>query len=182
MILTSLYVPANWNVNILKSRYTSSYRLYLLNDTYRFVIPLIVDSSKLSWCSSTRNLIIKGSTSTHHFPMYINSLSILLYSFSRPLFRKIKFKGKGYYIYKNHRNTVAPQFGFSHRIYIYNFYNSVKFIGKTCVILFGLNKQDVINSSIDIRRQRYINVFTGRGVRFARQVVYRKPGKVSSYK
>ena len=34
---------------------------------------------------------------------------------------KIRFEGKGYYLYKNLRNTLAPKFGFAHRIYLYYF-------------------------------------------------------------
>jgi len=29
---------------------------------------------------------------------------------------------------------------------------------------------------------RPINIFTGRGVRFAKQIIYKKAGKVSSYR
>lgn len=102
--------------------------------------------------------------------------------FTKPTFTKLKFKGKGYYIYKCNRNTVAPQFGFSHRIYLYNFRSYIKFIGKTCVIIFGLAKDEILPQAIALRKQRPINIFTGRGVRLARQVIYRKPGKVSTYK
>jgi ribosomal protein L6P/L9E len=57
----------------------------------------------------------------------------------------MKFKGKGYYIYKNFRNTIAPQFGYSHRIYIYAFNIRVKFLSKTSILLFGLSKRDILS-------------------------------------
>nr|AEV66653.1 rpl6_ii [Oxytricha trifallax] len=38
----------------------------------------------------------------------------MFYAFSKIFFKKLKFRGKGYYVYKNKRNTVALQFGYSH--------------------------------------------------------------------
>ena len=100
----------------------------------------------------------------------------------KEFFKKLKFKGKGYYLYKNLRNTLTPQFGYFHRIYVYSFFNRVKFLSKTKFIVFGLIKNDVISVSHNIKSKRYINIFTSRGVRFARQIVYKKTGKVSSYR
>ena len=106
----------------------------------------------------------------------------ILHSFSKLFFQKLKFKGKGYYIYKNIRNTITPQFGHAHRIYLYSFYVSVKFLTKTTVFLFGSSKRDILTTARSIYSAKPINVFTGRGVRFSRQIVYKKTGKVSSYR
>jgi ribosomal protein L6P/L9E len=95
---------------------------------------------------------------------------------------KLKFKGKGYYIFKNKRNTVTPQFGFSHRIYIYAFSLMVKFLSKTKILIFGLSKKDIFRIGLLIKQIRPINIFTGRGIRFSKQIIYRKVGKVSSYR
>jgi hypothetical protein len=35
---------------------------------------------------------------------------------------------------------------------------------------------------LGIKSMRPINIFTGRGVRFSRQIIYKKVGKVSSYR
>ena len=95
---------------------------------------------------------------------------------------KVKFKGKGYYIFKNNRQTVTPQFGHSHRLYVYSYFTSVKFLSKTHIFIFGLLHSDVLKSATDIKGMRPINIFTGRGVRFSRQIIYKKTGKVSSYR
>ena len=49
-------------------------------------------------------------------------------------------------------------------------------------MLFGTSYQDIISVGLRIKRLRSINIFTGRGVRFNKQVVYKKTGKVSSYR
>ena len=105
-----------------------------------------------------------------------------MFLFTSFFFIKIKFRGKGYYIYKNKRNTIAPQFGYAHRIYIYSFFNYVKFLTKTKVLIFGFSKKDIITNAFNIKRQRPINIFTGKGVRFAKQLIYKKTGKVSAYR
>jgi ribosomal protein L6P/L9E len=102
--------------------------------------------------------------------------------FTRLYFTKFKFKGKGYYIYKSFRNTIAFRFGYAHRTYVYSFFVSVRFITKTTILVFGLNKYDLLSFSQDFKQIRKINIFTGRGIRFSRQIIYQKVGKVSMYR
>lgn len=116
------------------------------------------------------------------FRLYFTELNQVFASFHRPFFKKVKFRGKGYYIYKNKRNTITPQFGYSHRLYLYSYFSSVIFLSKTSVFVFGLVKADVITTCMGIKAMRPINIFTGRGVRFSRQIIYKKVGKVSSYR
>ena len=85
-------------------------------------------------------------------------------------------------MYKTLRNTIAPQFGYAHRVYVYAPSISVKFLSKTKIILFGLSKKDIFSGGYNLFNVKPMNIFTGRGVRFARQVVYKKTGKVSSYR
>jgi len=117
--------------------------------------------------------------STILFKNYYNKVFRI---FNTPIVFKIKFKGKGYYLYKNKRNTITPQFNYAHRILIYSYFVGVKFLSKTTLLLFGYNKNVLLRAAKGIKAPRPINIFTGRGVRFARQVIYKKVGKVSSYR
>jgi ribosomal protein L6P/L9E len=152
------------------------------NDKYNFVLPFKSEYSHISFGFSTSVVKIETLSANSYYSSFISHYAKVLNSFYKPSFKKIKFRGKGYYIYKNPRNTIAPQFGYSHRLYIYSYFNKVKFIGKTTVVLFGLVKNDLIRAGLDLKSKRSMNIFTGRGVRFARQVVYKKQGKVSSYR
>ena len=131
---------------------------------------------------SSNTLKLESLLANNYYTTYLNLYASIISSFYKPMFKKLKFRGKGYYIYKNSRNTIAPQFGYSHRLYIYSYFNKVKFIGKTVVVLFGIVKQDITKAAVNLKSKRSINIFTGRGVRFSRQVVYKKQGKVSSYR
>jgi ribosomal protein L6P/L9E len=55
-------------------------------------------------------------------------------------------------------------------------------LNKTSLIVFGMNSENVYLVTQGIFSWRPLNIFTSRGVRFSKQVVYKKSGKVSSYR
>ena len=128
------------------------------------------------------NLSFNFFFKNNFYSIFWNLFKIIFYSFSTIFFKKLKFKGKGYYIYKNIRNTIALQFGYSHLLYLYSYYISVKFITKTTVLIFGINYSNLLLSSFSLYNVKKINIFTAKGIRFAKQIIYRKTGKVSSYR
>lgn len=130
----------------------------------------------------THSFIVSDRYRGSYFQFYNLLFNRALAQFTLPFFLKIKFKGKGYSLYKNRRNTVTSKLGHSHRIYIYAFFTTVKFLAKTSVIVFGLSKVDVLSTGFLIKQARPMNLFTGRGVRFNRQIVYRKTGKISTHR
>ena len=130
----------------------------------------------------TSSIGITFVTKTHYIYLYLKQLQKLIYLFSQVQFARMKFRGKGYYIYRTLRNTIAPNFGYAHRVYVYAYFVSLKVLSKTAIILFGLVKNDLLKVGYNFKATRPINVFTGRGVRFARQIIYKKTGKVSSYR
>jgi len=130
----------------------------------------------------TNTLNLSFLFKNNFYGLFFNFFKNIFYSFTSVFFKKLKFKGKGYYIYKNKRNSIALQFGYSHLLYLYSFFISIKFLSKTSVFLFGLNKSEIINYSKQFINVRPINIFTLKGVRFARQIIYRKTGKISTYR
>lgn len=178
------HVPVNWSVLLLKSIALSTpYTIiYAYSKTYFFQFPLPTQHVGLNFTSQVQVATFTQYYSNSFFLTFMNIFNLVLYSFFRVFFNKLKFKGKGYYIYKNARNTITPQFGYSHRLYFYSFFVSVKFLSKTTIFIFGLSNKDIYLKSHQIQTSKPINIFTGRGVRFSRQVVYKKTGKVSSYR
>ena len=156
--------------------------VYLYKPAYflNFAIPPY--SSYRMYDPQTSAFYLVHPHTSYLYESYLRSLNEMFSYFYRPSFTKIRFKGKGYYIYKNRRNTIAPQFGYAHRVYIYAPAVSVQFLSKTKILIFGFSRRDIFKASYSIQAARPINVFTGRGVRFARQVIYKKTGKVSSYR
>lgn len=179
----TLYIPRAWSFLLLTHNIKKSHQLlYLYSDLYFFKL-LIYKNLRVLYHDPIASIIhLKMIYVYSYFSTYFKIISSLFYSFTRVFFVKLKFKGKGYYIYKNKRNTITPQFGHAHRIYVYTYYTSVKFLSKTSVFVFGLSKQDVLKAGVSIKALKPINIFTGRGVRFNREIIYRKVGKVSSYR
>ena len=132
----------------------------------------------------TNNIFICNKTciTNENKILYINLIQNIIDKFKKIKFKKIKFEGKGYYLYKNFRNTLAPKFGFAHRLYNYNYSTWIKVLNKTKLLFFNYNKEDLNCVSHSLRLLRPRNVFTGRGVRFARSERLKKRGKVSSFR
>ena len=177
-----LYVPPSWDVVIMANNISSSTVVYFLSRSYFLKFAIKNYSLSLSldkWCGI---LNIKSIYSNSVYSSFIKSFfSSSKLFFSIP-FKKLKFKGKGYYLYKSFRNTIAPQFGYSHRLYVYSYFANLKFLSKTAILFFGFSNSDLLKPAHNLKYLRSINIFTGRGVRFARQRIYKKQGKVSSYR
>lgn len=181
----SFHVPYSWKIVALSPNTLKSNDLpliYLYSKTYYYHLILPKNINYLNLDSNTNSVLFWSLYTEVFWRTYWTFLNQTFSAFSRPFFLKIKFKGKGYYIFKNKKQTITPQFGHSHRLYLYSSFASVKFLSKTHILVFGLLKSDTVRVGLGIYNMRPINIFTGRGVRFSRQVIYRKQGKVSSYK
>jgi hypothetical protein len=176
------YIPPTCNITFLLNKATKSYYFYIYSSIYFFKIPITNLKTLPMFDKNSRGLIINLTFINNYTKLYISLLKSFSNVLLKPFFIKVKFKGKGYYLYKSYRNTVTPQFGYSHRLYLYSFFCKVKFLSKTSLICFGLSVTSVKNTSINLVKWRRINIFTGRGVRFSKQIIYKKSGKVSSYR
>lgn len=179
-----LYIPSGWNLIILKPKTVTSSNLilYIYSEIYYFKLAIIQSFLFWNYNNYSHSLRISNRYVSSFYRTYFTKIRNIFYSFSKLFFLKLKFKGKGYYIYKTYRNTITHQFGHSHRWYIHAYFVSVKFLNKTTVFLFGSSKRDVFVIGHSIKHSKFINIFTGRGVRFVKQILYKKTGKVSSYR
>ena len=176
-------LPSNWKRVLVQSKKTrKDYILYLFNEYYYFKIFVINSYLKLYVDNVSNTLVIRHSFGVPFDSFFYKLFINLFRSFSYWFYTRLKIRGKGYYVYKNFRNTITHQFGHSHRRYIYAYFVFTKFLSKTVVYLAGNSKSDIFLVGKTIQRSKYINIFTGRGVRFSRQVLYRKTGKVSAYR
>ena len=180
---TICYLPTFWKKVLLKSKGWGNYLLiYLISDLYFFKLVIKLDSTILTLDNNSNNIVFKNYFEPFFKAFFLKNLKILFQSFSYWFFTKIKVKGKGYYLYKNARNTITHQLGHSHRRYLYSYFVFIKFLSKTTLYLAGLSKNDIFLAGRNIQKSKYINIFTGRGVRFAKQRIYKKTGKVSTYR
>jgi ribosomal protein L6P/L9E len=167
---------------MLAQNKTNHLHLYLSSPVYQVRVPITSQLAGLSFDPNTNLVKLHTLYTNASYRTFWNSLKKSIKAFYSPTFIKLRFKGKGYYIYKNKRNTITPQFGYAHRLYLYSYFVSVKFLSKTSIIIFGFTFTDLVKIGLGVKKMRPINIFTGRGVRFSRQVIYKKVGKVSSYR
>ena len=177
-----VYKPSGWDALVLRNPVRDCCVIFFYSQYYYFKLSLPKTISQVTYNPNSSMFVLHSLYINNNYRMFLSYLDLVFTAFYKPFFRKVKFKGKGYYIYKNKRNTITPQFGYSHRLYLYSYFASVKFLSKTSVFVFGLLKSDVIFTTLGIKSMRPINIFTGRGVRFSREVIYKKVGKVSSYR
>lgn len=179
------YIPSQWNFIILNLNYLlkKNYLFYFYSNPYYFCLHLnLKPLDKFFFDQQTKTLKLQKTFNNNLFNVYWTHFKTIFYSFSFFFFKKIKFKGKGYYAYKGKRNTVAMQFGYSHLLRIFAFKINLKFSTKTSIFMFGINKNDLLKAAYGFKNKRSNNIFTGKGIRFTRQITYRKAGKVSSYR
>ncbi len=97
-------------------------------------------------------------------------------------YAKIRYKGKGYKLYLKKENRIFFQFGLSHKWYVSDVYSHFFFLMKGKLLFLGLNKKVFYDFLFRLIRSRYLNIFTARGLRLSRQVVFKKVGKISAYR
>jgi hypothetical protein len=154
----------------------------MYSSIYFFSVSIPKNIVSLTYDVNTHVIMIHTLFISTFYKIFLIKFKECINLFYAPQFLKLKFKGKGYYVYKNKRSTITPQFGYAHRLYLYSYFISVKFLSKTSIFLFGFTKSDLLKVGHGLKQMRPINIFTGRGVRFAKQIIYKKQGKVSSYR
>ena len=177
-----MYLPDTYNCVFFTSKVNGDYLVRIYNTTYFFNLTIPAYIENVFFDSNVSAILISTIYAQSFYKMYWKHMLTVFDALNRPFFLKLKFKGKGYYIFKNKRQVITPQFGHAHRLYFYAYFASVKFLSKTSIFLFGLIQTDLIKVGLGIYHMRPINIFTGRGVRFSRQIIYKKTGKVSSYR
>jgi len=97
-------------------------------------------------------------------------------------YKRVSYTGKGYRIYIKNKSKLYFQLGYSHKYYLFSYDVTLKPILKSKLLLLSSSLINLSNFSKMIFKLRPLNIFTLKGIRFTKQVVYKKIGKVSSYR
>lgn len=125
--------------------------LTLIAEIYSLTLPIEHTCFKIEFDADARMLVVTSFRSGQFFALFRMYMEMLLQLMTCLFYKKIKFKGKGYKIYKGKRNTFALQFGHTHRVFVYCFLNSVKTINKQTRIVYGTNPFDIQNAAVRLR-------------------------------
>lgn len=118
-------------------------------------------------------------TLQHRYLLWLRDISLALFYY---VFIKIKYKGKSYKWHKK-RTSLILRFGYSHLVSL-RLPDAIgaKRVGKMKLIFFGTSGYELRSFLTSAVAWRPMNIYNGRGLRFARQLVFRKAGKVSAYR
>lgn len=166
---------------LLKKKNTNIFSIFSLTLTYFLIIPLnIYYNLKLLLIN---NNIYLYNLEKQLLKNTLYQISYYWFLFSYIFFIRITFAGKGYRlnIAPNYKNTITFSFGHSHLYYIYLLQLKPKKETKTKIIFFGLNQFLIKNELFSLYNAKPINIFTWRGLRFRKQILRKKIGKVSLY-
>jgi len=178
----NLIFLTQWQTLVIKRKSNFQQVFFFFSEIYFFKLQINNKGTALYFNKKNNILSIKSFLITNFLFSFYFYFKLILNSFSLFFFKKLKFKGKGYYIFKTKRNTIAFKFGFAHRVYLYNFFTFIKFLSKTSILIYGINIFDLYWNAKNLKKIKPINIFTGRGIRFNRQIIYKKIGKVNSYR
>ena len=151
----------------------SIYDKYYIGSTSQFNQQFYINTATHSICTLTYLLKKKNLNK-----IYLN----FFYSFNFFFFRKFKFIGKGYKIKKvKNKKSFKLFFGYSHKIFLIPGGLQLHKLTKYKLFLITNTLLKEKKTSPKIQHIRKLNLFTKRGLRATKQIIFKRPGKKSTY-
>lgn len=177
----TLNLPPYINIVIFKQK-DNNINIYLYNKLYFIYLNNLIDKNYYKYDSETNSLTIIKLNPNKNNSQSVNFLNQFLKSLDIYFFFKIKFKGKGYRIRFYKKNKIVKfYFGKSHITFFFFKKLILKKISKYKFIIKNPNPFNLKNTAVKITKIKPINVYTLRGLRIARQTIYKRKGKKGSY-
>ncbi len=157
----------NFNFSIFKNNNTTY--LYIYNINYFCFLKfskntqIKIKTNKLLEINNDNNINV------------VRNIKYFLNQFYFYKFTKIKFTGKGYKIKKNSNKSMILLFNRAHTTTLWWKNIVIKKLKKyKMYIKYNNTQKNIINNILNIR---YINIFTKKGLRMSRQIIFKKKGK-----
>jgi len=171
-----LFIP--YNINYILIRNKKNNCLYLYNKNYYYSIALI---DKLIFINKNTNTIKLINLCFNNIDKLANwEIKNFLFSWDSIFFNKIKFTGKGFKFKKKETNLFLF-FNRAHKCFFIGTNIILIRLSKNKVILLKNNIKHLLRDSNLIKLIRSNNIFTKRGLRFARQIILKKKGKTATH-
>ena len=158
-----IFIPKNIKIIILKNKY-----LYIYNNLFFFNLKL----PKIYFYNKFLN-ILKISIKKK---LKKNLITNFLFLWDNFIFMKFFFLGKGFKLKKIQKNLIF-NFNHSHINLIINNITIIKKIQKSTILIFSKHVNNLNYISKTILNIKKINVFTKRGLRKNKQIIFIKKNK-----
>jgi hypothetical protein len=180
MFELNIFIPSNFYIYILaiNLKKKNNYNLYLMNDNYYIILYLynININNFIFLNKNTNSLILKNYTKNSNIKTFNTNLYNFLFSLDYLFYKKLKFTGKGFKIRKKFDNIIL-YFNTAHLTLMINRNNISLRLLKNKYIFLRSNKYYNYLDGFFFKSVRQNNIFTKRGLRFCRQLTYKKKGK-----
>jgi len=176
-----MYIPYNYNIIIFKSYKKILIKIYNLKKTIK--IPFS-KNNEIFVDKHTNCILFNKYKIKINWNLIINQINKNLFLFENIFFNKIKFKGKGFRVrFKKNLKILKFTFGHSHINYIFinDKTTKVKRLGKYKYIFKNKNYSKMDLFLKKICKIKPINMYTKRGIRKSKQIIYKRKGKKSTY-
>lgn len=176
-----LNLPQNINIIIWKNK--NIFNLFLYNKTKFYKLSVNFDKkNQIKWDNNTNSLTFLENILEKNE----NKISKKFFNFFKSwdlfFFKKIKFKGKGFRMRFFKKNKfVKFFFGKSHKTFIFFKKIIMKKINKYKFILKSINKNKLNINSKYVTNIKPINLYTLRGLRLSKQIIFKRKGKKGTY-
>jgi len=163
------------NISVIKKK--QKINLYIYNSNFYFL--LILNSNTHYFLEKYSKYFIICFSERNLWSKVVNSyLNKLFFSWNNFFFKKIKFSGKGYKIKKSNKKKYIKLFFNKSHFTIYAFKKEfLKKIRKTKFLVKNSNFMKLNKHAellVSIRRS---NLYTGKGLRLSRTVIFKKASK-----
>lgn len=168
-----LFIPNFIEVILIKNRVERGEYLAVVHNYHQYIAYLVPQPTVYKSPACIRSKV--GPISLEISRVLQN----YVYSFNLLFLKKVRFKGKGYKINSKPRVALLT-FNRAHKMRYLSLDNRMIRRAKQKYILISKNINKSRQAGFTLKSARPINIFTRRGLRLSRQVIFKKVGKKTS--
>lgn len=179
-----IYLPPKINIIVfIKNKKNSeTLNIVLQNNKKKFLFYVKKNESLLKFDKNTNSIILEKNWLFNSNNKFTNFLLKFFKSWDYFFFAKIKFKGKGFRIRFFKKNKfVKFFFGRSHKTFMFYRKLVLKKISKYKFTIKSINYDQIKNASKLSINIKPMNMYTLRGLRDSKQIIYKRKGKKGTY-
>jgi ribosomal protein L6P/L9E len=155
---------------------------FLYNYNLFFFGNFEVQNKNMTYFDKTTNTTIKNNKLLkYNYKNKNRKMKLFLTGISYFFIKKIRFTGKGYRIKKSKRGSFKFYFGHSHNTYFFSGGLSARRNKKHRLTMFSNNLKKMNTVAKRLSNIKQINIYTKRGLRCKRQLIFKRLGKKSTY-
>lgn len=177
--IININLNVNTDLKVIKTNKKTC--LVFFNEKY-FIKLYLSETCKYFYQIGVKTISIKYSFIKNKAKLVESNINNLIFSLNFLWHVKIKFNGKGFKVRRFKKKQSMKFYFYRSHLTVFIFRN-VKLIKKHKYkfVIFKSNQRILKLMTKDVLSIRPINIYTKRGLRASRQLIYKRTGKKSSY-